>query len=391
MHLAREKASRERKTQRALREAFPEGMATSALLKAMEREERNFYKLKDNTYLLHNGYIVTTVQDDGKMGTEQRLCLACGEVFPGNTTAGHYDICKLSDDIEHRRILEIAKLNLKQIDPYDIIPPYDIMEAIANLEKLGKKTDVKSLKRKEMDRIRQGLNLTAVIGSILCTHMTQLLAHNHCEMGGSIAENATINIDNLFTSLRSAIRCLPHREQVHKTIRTVSLDREKMNKEHMGKLNLRLIKDGIGHPINREAKKKCLEEIEAQGRSINKKKFADEQKKKEKQSEAARKEEEKRNEAAKKQKPKKSSEGHAANPPAESPAKKGKAQAKSPSSSRGGISFSNLQDSDFFFDQQTKTQPGRVSTNQGKDNPNRIKKPAKETKKDHPTQQRKKR
>merc|ERR1711902_60592 len=144
----------------------------------------------------------------------------------------------------------------------------------------------------------------------------------------------------------------------------------------MGKLNLRLIKDGIGHPINREAKKKCLEEIEAQGRSINKKKFADEQKKKEKQSEAARKEEEKRNEAAKKQKPKKSSEGNAANPPAESPAKKGKAQAKSPSSSRGGISFSNLQDSDFSFDQQTKTQPGRVSTNQGKDNPTRIKKSA---------------
>ena len=161
--------------------------------------------------------------------------------------------------MEHRRILEIAKTNLKHIDPYDIIPPYDLMESIENLEKMGRKTEVKSFKRKEMDRIRQNLNLTAIIGSILCTHMTQLLAHNHCEMGGSIAENATINIDNLFTSLRSAIRCLPHREQVHKTLRTMNLDREKMNKEHMGKLSLRIIKDGNGHPINREEKKKCEE------------------------------------------------------------------------------------------------------------------------------------
>ena len=394
MHLAREKASREQRTQKALREAFPQGIATSALLRAMEREERNFYKLKDNTYLLHNGYIVTTAPDDGKMGTEMRLCLACGEIFPGNTTAGHYDLCKLADEMEHRRILEIAKTNLKHIDPYDIIPPYDLMESIENLEKMGRKTEVKSFKRKEMDRIRQNLNLTAIIGSILCTHMTQLLAHNHCEMGGSIAENATINIDNLFTSLRSAIRCLPHREQVHKTLRTMNLDREKMNKEHMGKLSLRIIKDGNGHPINREGKKKCLEDIEAQKQSINKKKYADEQRKKEKQdklNESARKEEEKRNEAAKKQKPKKSSEGDATKPANVSPAKKGREQAKSPSSRQGGISFSHIQDSDHFTNQQTKPQPGRVNTNLGKDNPTRIKKLSKGTKKDQPNQQRKKR
>ena len=137
-----------------------------------------------------------------------------------------------------------------------------------------------------------------------------------------------------------------------------------------------------------------MEDIEAQKQSINKKKYADEQRKKEKQdkqNETAKKEEEKRNEAAKKQKPKKSSEGDAAKPPTESPAKKGKEQAKSPSSRQSGISFSHLQDSDFFTDQQTKPQPGRVNTNQGKDNPTRVKKSAKGTKKDQPNQQRKKR
>ena len=157
--------------------------------------------------------------------------------------------------------------------------------------------------------------------------------------------------------------------------------------------SFRLVENGVGHPIDLKEKKRCEDELKEHAQATHKKNYADMKRKDDKLKEAARKVEEKLKEAAKKPAPKHSSEGSSSKRLAESSTKRGTAKepAKSSSSTKHGISLSQLKEDDLFTDQQTKAQTGSLNTNKGKDGANRIKKSGRGNKMDKPTQQKRKR